>query len=202
MANDIFVSLRHNQVRNLTASLFNEVCHNVCLEPQLLQLTGKNLNEKMLIRSDEARADIAGRGFWVTGQMAFLNVRVFNPIAKRYVHMDTSKAYQLNEKEKKKNYNERILEVEHGSFMPIVMSAYGGIRKKGNKFYSRLAELLVEKKSQQLSVMASLIRRKLIFALINSMCMCIRGSRRVFQTNLVGSVQSVDPVISEATSQI
>ena len=106
---------------------------------------------------------------------------VFNPIAKRYVHMDTSKTYQLNENEKKKNYNECILEVEHGSFTPIVMSAYGGIGKEGNKFYNRLAELLAEKKNQQLSVMTSWIRRKLIFALINSTCMCIRGSCRVFQ---------------------
>ena len=38
------------------------------------------------------------------------------------VHMDTSKACQLNEKEKKKNYNERVLKVEHGNFTPIVMS--------------------------------------------------------------------------------
>ena len=122
--------------------------------------------------------------------MAFFDVRVFNPIAKRYVHMDTSKAYQLNEKEKKKNYNKSILEVEHGSFMPIVMSAYGGIRKEDNKFYNRLAELLADKKNQQLSMMMmiSWIGTKLIFALINSICMCIRGSRRVLQTNLVSSV--------------
>ena len=50
--------------------------------------------------------------------------------------------------------------------------------------------------------MTSWIRRKLIFALIDSICVCIRGSRRVFQTNLVGSVQLVDPVIIEATSRI
>ena len=31
-----FVSLRHNQVRNLTVSLLHEVCHDVCEEPQLL----------------------------------------------------------------------------------------------------------------------------------------------------------------------
>ena len=49
-----FVSLRHNQVRNLTANVFDYVCHNVCVEPQLLQLTGKDLNEKMVKRSDEA----------------------------------------------------------------------------------------------------------------------------------------------------
>ena len=116
--------------------------------------------------------------------------------------MDTSKAYQLNEKEKKKDYNELILEVERGSFTPTVMSAYGGIRKEGNKLYNCLIELLLEKKKQQLLLMIIWIRRKLIFALINSVCMCIRGSRRVFQTDFVGSVQSIDPVISGATSRI
>ena len=94
-------SLRHNQVRKLTASLLDEVCHNVCVEHQLLQLTGENLNEKMAIRSDEIRVDTAARSFWVTGQIAFFDVSVFNPIAKRYVYMGTSKAYQLNEKEKR-----------------------------------------------------------------------------------------------------
>ena len=172
-----FLSLRHNQVRNLTANLLIEVCHDVCVKPQLLQLSGENPNEKMTIRSDEARVDVAVRSFWVTGQMVFFDLRVFSPIAKFYINMDTSKAHQLNKKEKKKNYNERLLEVEHGSFPPIVMSAYGGIGKEGNKFWNRLAELLAEKKYQQLSMMTLWIRRKLIFALINSICMCIRGSR-------------------------
>ena len=127
---------------------------------------------------------------------------VFNSIAKRYLHMDTSKAYQLNEKEKRKDYNELILEVERGSFKPTVMSAHGGIRKEGSKLYNCLVELLLEKKKQQLLLMTTWIRRKLIFALINSICMCIRDSRRVFQTNFVGSVQSIEPVISGATARI
>ena len=54
------------QLKNLTASLLDEVCHDVCVESQLLQLTDENLNEKMAIRSDEARVDIASRSFWVT----------------------------------------------------------------------------------------------------------------------------------------
>ena len=174
----------------------------MCREHQLLQLTGENTNGKMVIRSDEARVDIAARSFWVTGQMAFFDMRVFNSIAKCFVHRDTSKAYQLSEKEKNKNYNERISEVEHGSFMPTVMSLYEGIRKKGNKFYNLLAELLSEKNNQQQSAMTSRIRRKLIFTLTDSICMCIHVSRRVFQINLVGSVQSVDIMISEATSRI
>ena len=92
-AKKVVVSLRHNQVRNLTAFLLDEVCQDECVEPQFLQLNGENLNEKMAVRSDEARVDIAARSFWVTGLIAFFDVRVFNPISKRYVHMDSSKAY-------------------------------------------------------------------------------------------------------------
>ena len=77
-------------------------CHDVCVEPQLQQLTDENLNKKMAIRSGEARVNIAARSFWVTVQMAFFDVKIFNSITKRYVDMDTSKVYQLNKKEKKR----------------------------------------------------------------------------------------------------
>ena len=100
------MSLRHNQVENLTASLLDQVFHDVFVEPQLLQLTAENLNEKMAIRSDEARADIAARSFWVTEQVAFFDVRVFNPITKRYVHMDTSK--HINSTKKKKRITTNV----------------------------------------------------------------------------------------------
>ena len=173
-----FVSLGHNQVRNLTASLLDEVCHNVCVEPHLLQLTGENLNEKLAIRSDEARIGYHSKKF--LGNRA------------NGIHMDTSTAYQLNEKEKKKNGSFTAI-VEHGSFTPIVMSTYGGIGKEDSKFCNSLARLLVGKKNQQRLVMTSRIRRNLTFPSINSTCMCIRGSHRVFQKNLVGSVQSETP---------
>ena len=45
----------------------------------------------------------------------FLDVWVFNPNAKRYANVELSKAYEINEKEKKKTYNKRrlIMEVSH-----------------------------------------------------------------------------------------
>ena len=62
----------------------------------------------MAIRSDEARVDIATRSFWVTGQMAFFEVTVFNPIAKRYVHLDFSKEYQQKKEKKKKRITTNV----------------------------------------------------------------------------------------------
>ena len=197
-----FVTLRHNQIRNITACLLKEVCHDVRIEPPLQQLTGENLHERISIKTDEARVDISARNFWIAGQMAFFDVRVFNPNAKRYVSQELSKTYDINEKEKKKQYNERILQVEHGSFTPLVMSASGGMGRECSKFYARLSEMLAEKRNQNFSITSSWIRRKICFALMNSVCMCIRGSRSVFHSNLESSLSSVDPVVSEITSRI
>ena len=59
--------------------------------------------------------------------MAFFDVRVFNPTSKRYVNQEISKTYEVNEIEKKKLYKERILQIEHGSFTPLVMSTTSGM---------------------------------------------------------------------------
>ena len=116
-----FISLRHNHLRNITAVLLREVCKDIRVEPQLQQLTGEILHPST-VTGNEGRFDICARGFWQAGQMEVFDVRVSNPTAKRY---EISKICEVNEKEKKKLYNERILQIEHGSFMPLVMSATG-----------------------------------------------------------------------------
>ena len=39
-----FPSIKHNEILNITASLFTEICHDVAIEPHLQQLTGKVLS--------------------------------------------------------------------------------------------------------------------------------------------------------------
>ena len=82
------------------------------------------------------------------------------------------------------------------------MSASGGMGRECSKFYARLSEMLAEKRNQTFSITSSWIRRKICFALMNSVCMCIRGSRSVLHSNLESSLSSVDPVVSETTSSI
>ena len=104
------------------------------VEPQLQQITSEYLQHSTAA-GNEVRLDISALGFWQAGQMAFLDVRIFNPNAKRDANIELSKAYEINEKEKKKTYNERILQVEHGSLTPLVMSATGGMSREYKKFY-------------------------------------------------------------------
>ena len=47
--------------------------------------------------------------------------------------------------EKKRKYNERILQVENESFTPLVFSVNGGMGKEANKCYSVIAEKLAKK---------------------------------------------------------
>ena len=59
-----FPIIRHNELRDLTAHLLTEVCHDVKTEPDLQPLTGKTLNHTSANSSDGARLDIAVNGFF------------------------------------------------------------------------------------------------------------------------------------------
>ena len=174
-----FVTLRHNHLHNITANLIDQICHDVRVKSPLQVLTGETFDSRSTNMRDEARLDISARGFWTKYQMAFFDVRVFDPSAKRYDGKTLQQCYRKNEMEKKRKYNERILQVENGSFTPLVFSVNGGMGKEANKCYSRIAEKLAEKRDEPYSVMMSWIRRKIFFSMMKSIIMCIRGSRSI-----------------------
>ena len=113
----------------------------------------------------------------MSGQKAFFDVRVFNPNARRYSKQTLKQCYSINENEKKRHYNTRIMEVDQGSFTPLVFTVAGGIGREGRAFYSRLATLLSLKNGIEKSKVTSWIQSKVIFALLRIMFLCLRGSR-------------------------
>ena len=76
-----FPTIRHNELRDLTALLLTKVCHNVATEPRLQPLSGESLSHRSAITTDNARLDIRARGFWSAAQDAYFDVRVFHPNA-------------------------------------------------------------------------------------------------------------------------
>ena len=78
---------------------------------------------------------------------------------------------------KKREYNKRVLEVEHGSFTPLVFSCYGGMAKESKCFYKQLACRLSEKRNEALGDVTSFIRIKLSFTLLKTAIICVRGYR-------------------------
>ena len=52
----------------------------------------------------------------------------------------------MNEQEKKRAYNERILQIDHGTFTPLTFSINGIVRRECQKFHSRLEQMIAEKR--------------------------------------------------------
>ena len=135
-------------MRVLTASLLKEVCHNVTTEPQLLSLSGEQLG--LLENKDEnALVDVRASGFWGIGhEDAFFDIRVFHPFASSYCGATSSSLYRQHESKKRKEYGQRVREVEHGSFTPLVFTTGGGMAAEATVFTKRLASMLSEKRGE------------------------------------------------------
>ena len=136
--------------------------------------------------------DIAARGVWVKGQMAYFDVRVFNPTAKSYLNSDLTTAHKINEQTKKRSYNKRVLSVDQGTFTPLVFSCYGGMSRECHTFYKRLAEKIAKKKNIPFGKSMNWIRTRLNFSLIRSCLLCLRGWRSPFFKSIVADTNEND----------
>lgn len=193
-----FPSIRHNEVRDLTATLMTEVCNDVCVEPVLQEVTDEVMTLRSAITTAGARLDVSANGFWGgRHEKTFLDVRVFNPYAPSNRQSSLAKCYRKHEQEKKRAYEQRITEVEHATFTPIVLSASGGLAKEATVFYKRLASLLSEKWNQSYSTTMGWLRCTISFSLLRSAVQCIRGARSS-RGNAAKGALPVDLVSAEA----
>ena len=172
-----FPTIRHNEIRDITGSLLTEVCRNVAIEPPLQPLSGETLEARSANTDDGARLDIRARGFWNAAQDAFFDVRVFYPNASSNRSTATSSAYRRHEQAKKRQYGQRVREMEHGVFTPLVFSSTGGMGREAITFYKRLADMLSQKRQHPYPTVMGWLRCRLSFASLRSSIMCIRGSR-------------------------
>ena len=178
-----YVHRRHDRIRDLVAKILDDVGHETRIEPPLQPLSGEVLAEGSNVKV-EARLDIATRSFWQSDEMAFFDIRVFNPFAKSHINTNLEVLFRSQEKIKKTAYNDRVIKIEHGSFTPVILSALGGTSLETGKFLGRLIQKVAEKKSMEKSVVANYIRTKISFELIRSQVAMIRGSRSLKAMNM------------------
>ena len=111
----------------------------------LQPLTGEQLSLTTSNRAEGVRLDVAANGFWGGRyERTLFDIKVFNPYALSYRHTPLPTLYRQQENIKKCAY-ERVLEVKHALFIPLVMLLTGGLSKAANNMYKRLASLLREK---------------------------------------------------------
>ena len=136
---------RHNEIRDLEAEMLRMVCTDVEIEPVPQEITCEELNRGEN-KAPDARLDVHARGFWDRQQSAFFNVRVCHPNVVSYRELSPKQIFQLHENEKKRQHGRRVLEVEQGTFTPLVFTSTGEMADECKRFHSRLAELLALKK--------------------------------------------------------
>ena len=196
-------SIRHNRIRDLLAQFLTEVCPNVAIEPALQPLSGETFPHRSTNTDDGPRLDVKARNFWDSSRSsAFFDVRVFNSHAPSNCKTSTAACYRRHELEKRRAYERRIIEVEHGSFTPIALSTSGGWGPSATVAFRRLAGLLSIKHSQPYSTTLGFIRCKITFLLIESTIMYLRGARSSFHNpahnTIVGQDCSLDLIANEA----
>ena len=125
----------------------------------------------------DAKPDVRARGFWREGKNAFFDMRITNTNSEFQRHLTSEKIFTIHEKEKKRQYNNRIMNLEHGTFTPSVFSVNGGMVKECLKFHKFAAEKIVNKSGCRYEKVLSIIKCKLSFLILRASLMCVRGIR-------------------------
>jgi hypothetical protein len=190
-----FINMRHDELRDLLASEMRHIHRDVETEPRLAPLTGEILQPTSAISTDDARSDIRVRGFWKKQQNAFFDIRVFYPHASSYLCRSLPNLYTTMEKEKKRQYLDRIVNVERGSFTPLVFSSTGSMGIEASATIKQLAISLSQMRNEQYSATINLLRCRIAFALMRASSVCLRGYR---QARRIVREAPADLVIHEA----
>ena len=99
---------------------------------------------------------------------------------------------------KKRLYSSRVLEVERGTFTPLVFTTTGGMSNECQRYHSRLAELLAVKKQESYASTIAWIRTRVSFAILRSALTCLRGSRSRRRT--IPNIQETDLELEVSTA--
>ena len=134
---------------------------------------GRSLN-----RCAEARLDVRARGFWSWQQDAYFDVRITHPAASVLSRSQALSQLKSHERNKKNQYASRVVNVERGSFTPLVFSTYGFSGPETTQFLKSLASLFVERHTElKYPLVMGILRTRLSFCLLRWAVTCFRGCR-------------------------
>jgi len=171
-------TIQHNEVRDVMAKAIKDAGYRaVETEPLLQPLTGEAFERKSANTDDDARSDIKCTGFWRRMRTAYFDIKVVSPYAKSYSRLTTAALFRMAENAKMREYSERIRNVEHGDFNPLVFTTAGGMAPQCQVVVKKLAAVLAEKQGVSRSVATGWLRCRLSFALLRTTLLCVRGTR-------------------------
>ncbi len=116
-------------------------------------------------------------GFWNRLRRAFFDFVRFSPYAQSYRNRKLDTTYKKLEQKKRREYGQRITEVEHGDFSPMPFSITGGLGPQAEIVTKSLAVRIAAKQNLPKSTVAGWLNCRISFAILRSALVCIRGSR-------------------------
>ncbi len=105
---------------------------------------------------------------------------MFHPNAPCYRSKDTATIHKQHEAAKKREYNQRVQNVEHGVLHLSYSQLQAAWERKEQRFTKDYSRHVVKKQEKPYSIVMGWIRCQLSFAIIRSAIMCIRGTRSAF----------------------
>ena len=125
-------------------------------------------------------------------------VRLSNAMAMRHRNVSLSKCCSVNENEKKKAIYWKGFSSRTWLIHPthLAVSSKGDFGRECARFYSKLVEKIAEKWHQPYSMLW--IKRKIIFSLLKSVRLCLRGSISIWNQVSIKN----DPTVSERLSKM
>ena len=100
-------------------------------------------------------------------------------------------------KERNRDYEQRVREIEYGSFTPLVSSTAGEMGNATTTTYIRLASMIATKQELSYSVVMGWLGCCITFSLIWSAIMCLSSSRSSKYNVPCGQPDSIDLVFHE-----
>ena len=76
-----------------------------------------------------------------------------------------------------KTVNNRIIQVEKGTFTPLIYSTNGGWGPQATRYHKRLAEKLSQKRGEDYAAIMCYMRTRIRFSILRSTLIAVRGER-------------------------
>src|SRR5579863_3307048 len=165
--------MRHDGPKELFGELCAEVCYDVKVEPDLLPLTGEQFDHKTAKVAPDARSDVRVRGFFTKEQNAFFEFRIVYPFASSYLKLAPAELYDHVAHLRKMEYEQRINQVDNGSFTPMIILSTGGMGAEMTIAMKHLARKLADKRKESYPAVATLLRCSMAFNVARSSLVCV-----------------------------
>ena len=113
---------------------------------------------------------------------SIFDVRITHVNSKSAKNQKTAEIFRKHENAKKREYLDRVLQVEHGSFTPLIFGTNGGLGNECSRFLKELAQKLCIKTENDYPNVMTWLRTRISMEITRSSLLCLRGSRSPFRS--------------------